>query len=296
MPISHSVLSSLRRGLLDSVAFHRCLVLLVKSSKMRIRLMQCLCLNGLLILGSIIFFNFVLSPLLALGFRITAGYVGLSGEPHEVLKLWAEWMYYALWITPIYLVSFILNTFWYRDIALEAMAVYPMGVGSRSSSTATTGSFPGQIADMLLRLIFNFVFLVYLALLVRWRWIYVINLSFMISFNAFEYKLGHMSFHQKVKYIEKHWLYFLNFSLWVSILVAQFPAMVENGLLAVLFPLLLMSASTSGKPVSISAVSRNQHMLVQWLLSWVEELPVFFIVEKTTDIVVKLIDFFHSRK
>lgn len=283
---------SAKRGLGDSLALHRCLVLIVKSSKIRTRFLQCLGLNGLLILGSILFFNYFISPVVALVSKWAFGTIAVASDQDSVIRVWAEWTYYALWITPIYLASFILNTFWYRDIALESMNVYPVSAVSRATSSTSRTSLPGLIADIILRLIFNVVFLVYLAVLVRWRLLYVLNLSFMISFNAFEYRLGHLSFHQKVKHIQKHWLYYLSFSLWVSLLVAQFPAMVENGLLAVLFPLLLMSASTCGKPVGIS-VSQKHHMLVQWALSWVEELPVFFMVEKLTDIVVKVLDISH---
>jgi hypothetical protein len=290
MAILADIALSIKHGTLDSVAVQRSLVLAVRSHKIRMRLLQCLILNGIFIVGSIAFFNLLISPIVSYIVRSV-----LTRDLHDLEKLvanWVEWIYYAFWIVPIYLVSFILNTFWYRDIARESMSVYP---GASAQAISPGLSLPGQIADMIVRVIFNFVFLVYLGVLSQWKVLYILNLSFLISFNAFEYKLGHLTFHQKLRFIERHWVYFLSFSIWVSILVAQFRAMIENGLLAVFFPILLMSASTSGRPIALNS-DANHHVIVKWILSWIENFPVFFIVEKLTDFAVWSIDFFNARR
>jgi hypothetical protein len=98
-----------------------------------------------------------------------------------------------------------------------------------------------------------------------------------------------MTLNEKIKLIENNWIYFLSFSLWVSALVTRFPTMIENGLLGVLFPLLLMNASSSTGPVPVRIPSNRFYM------GWIERFPVFYIVEKFTDIIVYLIHLYNSK-
>jgi hypothetical protein len=69
--------------------------------------------------------------------------------------------------------------------------------------------------------------------------------------------------------------------------------MVENGLLGVLFPFLLINASSSGPPVPVVV---PQDPLHRWTLGWLSKLPVFFIVEKITDVIVYSINVYNLWK
>jgi etoposide-induced 2.4 mRNA len=232
-------------GLRDSISFHRCLVLVVRSEKIRLRVFQCLVLNGVIFLGSIAFFNFFLSPIL---YKCLELFV-VKDASLEMIHKWIEWIYFGLWIAPVYLLSFILNALWYQDIASEAIELYPMKRPPTLSSTLT-----GDIAELIHRSIFNICFLVYLVFIRRWKIVYLVSLAWMIAYNSFEYKWVHfkVSFQTKISTLESSWVYFTFFGLPLALIAFQFPSLIENGLISVAFPFLLMMASTAGRQSSSS--------------------------------------------
>ena len=58
-----NVLNVLRRGVVDAIKVHKCIPPLVRSSMVRMRTMQCFVLNGVIFLGSLIVFTFILKPI-----------------------------------------------------------------------------------------------------------------------------------------------------------------------------------------------------------------------------------------
>lgn len=119
------VFTCLLRGLRDSLSLHRCLILVVKSKKLRLRLIQCLVLNGLVFLGSIFIFAKILNPLLRFMLSTILIRDPSSETAIDIIQSWIEWIYFALWIVPVYVLSFILNAIWYQDIATESIKLYP---------------------------------------------------------------------------------------------------------------------------------------------------------------------------
>lgn len=262
------------RGLFDSFALHRCLILITKSSKIRMKLVQCVILNGVIFLGSIWLFSYVISPILGYILRwilVPAGVDGVVG----VISVWIEWVYYAFWILPVYILSFVLNTLWYQDIATESMRIYPVSVSVPASSSSVTV----RIADVLYRLIFNATFLVFLALMYNFRVLYLLYLSFFISFSSFEFRFG--SINDKILSIERNWVYYLFFGFPLALIVVQFPSMVENGLISLLFPFLLMTASIGAKPAGIVLPP----MRGRFFFLWTERMRILAPVQLVTNIV-----------
>ena len=296
MTVSSSILRAAKTGLIDSVSFHRATVVLVRCPKVRSKLIQCLLLNGIIFLGSILVFHWILAPVLSrLISLILLSKHGVD-QMQEVITNWLAWVYYSLWIAPLYIVTFILNSIWYRDIAIDSVDFFSKRVPATNppvTGESATSSLPFQIADILLRSLFNLVYLGYLTVLAPYRILYAISLAFLISFNAFEFKYRQFTFSQKIELIESHWVYFLSFSLWVAILVTEFPTMVENGLLGVLFPFLLINASSAGKPIPVMVPSDPLH---RWTLGWFSKLPVFIVVEKLTDVIVYFINVYNMSK
>ena len=296
MSVSSSVIEAAKTGIRDSLSFHRAIVVLVRCPKVRSKLIQCLLLNGIIFLGSILVFHWILAPILSRVIGIILPSHGGADELQELIGTWLAWVYYSLWIAPLYIVTFILNTIWYRDIAIDSVEFFAKHVATtplQAAPDAATASLPFQIADIILRSLFNLVYLVYLTVLAPYRILYAISLAFLISFNAFEFKYRQLSFSQKINLIESHWVYFLSFSLWVAILVTEFPTMVENGLLGVLFPFLLINASSAGKPVPVVVPPDPLH---RWTLGWFSKFPIFFIVEKFTDLIVYFINVYNLSK
>ena len=281
--ILKQVRQSIFRGLLDSVAFHRGLVLIVKSEKVRVRVVQCLVLNGVIFLGSIFIFQNILGPLLrsGLGFLLQ-----LESSEHtlDVMQAWIEWIYFLLWIVPVYLLSFILNTLWYQDIARESMRVFPP-ISTRSA--ASSSSISSGIVQVIFRSLFNLIFLLYLCLLYRWKWVYAINLAWLVAYNAFEYRwiADKLTFDEKINLFEKNYIYFMFFGIGTAIFAVQFPAIVENGLISLVLPFHIMSASTAGNPPVIS-VPKSLPWLDRTVLSWLERFPVLLVPESITKFLI----------
>lgn len=274
------------RGLVDALSFHRCLVLLVRSSKLRVRVVQCLLLNGIIFLGSIFLFARMISPLLMF---ILGQVVGTDSLSLPLIQSWIEWTYFVLWIAPVYLLSFILNAFWYQDIATESIEVYPK-TASHSSKATGTSSITTEIAEVIHRSIFNACFFIYLALLRRWWFIYLVNLAWLISYTSFEYRWNHggLTFEAKVQLVERNWIYYLFFGLPLAGIAVQFPSLIENGLISVAFPFILMMSSTSAR-VSPIAINTSRSWFTRVSLSWLERLRILIAPKILSQVFVLLI-------
>ena len=199
-------------------------------------------------------------------------------------------MYYSLWIIPVYLLSFILNTLWYQDIATESMRIYPVPVAPHPGPSIQ--SVTDHIAEAIYRSIFNLVFLLGLTALVNHRWIYLVYLAFFISFNSFEFRYKSVPLQSKIVFFESNWIYFLSFGLPLSVIVVQFPTLIENGLVSLVFPFLLMTASTGSRPAGVTISAHEFNRVTRFGLSWLGRLRVFFLLEFVTNFVVWLIDKF----
>ena len=273
MSVAEQVLRSATRGVIDALSLQRCLILLVKSEKIRVRLVQCLVLNGLIFLGSIFLFNHVLRH--ALGWALA--YI-LEGDSVSAIQQWIDWIYFFFWIAPVYMLCFVLNTLWYQDIASESLRIYP----NAAPAVQTSASVTGTIVELVFRSLFNFFFLIYLALLSRIRWAYLVNMAWLISYNAFEYKWIHArtTFGEKIFAFEKNWIYFLCFGAPLALLATRFPSVVENGFVSLIFPFLLMTASTASRPQGIQI----PRQWTWWPLWWLERARVFIVPESVTKI------------
>jgi etoposide-induced 2.4 mRNA len=129
----HNALDVFFGGFYASIRIERTLLFIVASRLTAIRTLQCVTLNGLIFLGSILVFDYVLKPgILLLGgalrhlhFEILSD--DLVSDQENLLKYWkygedgvekaVEVIFTFAWLLPMYTISFILNTVWYRDIA-----------------------------------------------------------------------------------------------------------------------------------------------------------------------------------
>ena len=295
-PVPRQIGRCVTRGLLDAVSLHRCLILIVKSEKIRLRLAQCLVLNGLIFLGSIFLFSHIVTPLLRIVLaRVLASPSTNSSPVIDLIQGWIEWTYFTLWIVPVYLLSFILNAIWYQDIAVEAIRIYPSSAppaGRPQSSPTPIGS----IVEVIFRSIFSLVFLLFLICLARVRIAYFLYLAFLLAYNAFEYRWisSGILFTNKIATFEKNWIYFLSFGAPVAAVAVQFPSIIENGLISIAFPFLLMTASTASRPVGVT-LPKGRPWWIRLPLAWLERLRVFIVLETVTNAVIAAINLYNRR-
>ena len=93
----------------------------VTSPIIRRRVLQCLTLNGVLFLGSIMLLHKVVLPLSTLLFGSA---LRLSDDTVYWITLTIDKVLKTVWILPLYVFSFILNSLWYQDIAEQANLLY----------------------------------------------------------------------------------------------------------------------------------------------------------------------------
>ncbi|RHZ13311.1 hypothetical protein DYB31_001210 [Aphanomyces astaci] len=115
------------QGIQDSISLHRILLLYIQSHIVRNRTVKCVMVNGIIFLGSIFFFDYVVIPIIhLLGLALKkheqpTGGTKDSSSFHDTIDTIIFLVYQGLWMYPIYCVSFILNTIWYQELAEEGI-------------------------------------------------------------------------------------------------------------------------------------------------------------------------------
>ena len=276
---------SFLHGISDSSEGRLGVFLLFKSPKLRRKASQTVLLNGVLFIGSIQLYKYLVEP----NFRHVYAELGVDSESQEGLCWYMYTMYVATWILPMYMLSFVLNTSWYEEIATETHRLLVGGVQASRRPSApgrTTAGVPVtlRIADVLYRGIFNVVFILQSNLVYKVPYfgfiLYILHLAFLFSLTAFEYRLttaeGWTS-ERRLAFIQMRWTYFAGFGLLPAVFASLFPQFIEAGVLALLLPVGIVAA----------AVSDPDNTAVSLF-------PVFMPSLWVTGILVKLIDFFRT--
>ncbi|CAG8483119.1 5279_t:CDS:2 [Paraglomus brasilianum] len=225
-------------GVKDAFAWPSSLIVVYMSSTIRNRALKCFTLNGAIFLGSILFFNRVVLPMLyTLQAKPESGYQEKGLEKGEfemegkvkhslfvtaMLGLFVKSAYQLFWIYPVFLLSFILNAIWYQQIADKA---YSLCYGQPVVRKMSYFRIPRIIADEVYRalLVMNYVaiaILVYgipligpVVSFIFFCWIY--------AFYSFEYKwtAEGWNLEQRINYFEERWAYFAGFGMQVLLLM-----------------------------------------------------------------------------
>ncbi|KAJ3371771.1 hypothetical protein GGF31_002750 [Allomyces arbusculus] len=127
-------------GLTAALQLPKALLIIYSSRTIQVAALKCLILNGVVLLGSIVVFRYVVLALLQQLFGWALAAVLVTPDPsapppnvaaevgllvsfqsalHNVLTA----LYYVLWIYPVYALSFALNTVWCQEIADRALLI-----------------------------------------------------------------------------------------------------------------------------------------------------------------------------
>lgn len=215
-----------------------------KEPTVKQRLFQCSLWNGGVFLTSIVLFHWALLPcLLWFTELIFAG-----SENLNITWLWISsllsWIFGALWILPLFVISKIVNCMWFQDIADAAY------VKSRGRPTPINLSV--LVADLLFSVLLQAFFLIqstlatFLPIPGVGYLVGFIHMSLLYSLYAFEYKWFNMGWkvHKRLAYIESYWPYFLGFGIPLAFLTSMSASAVISGcIFSILFPLFILSAN-----------------------------------------------------
>eukprot|EP00158_Paraphelidium_tribonemae_P003182 Partr_v1_DN25940_c1_g1_i1_m68594 putative Etoposide induced 2.4 mRNA len=235
-------------GLLDALkAFPYSTLLLYRSGTLRKLAFKCFLLNGLLFLGSIAAWEFVLRPLIHMLFRLlSASQTSATSSSSRVIisvtDSLASSLYYGLWVWPVYGLSFLLNSIWYQDIATQAFRIHSSSSSSSSKKPLPYRGFVSVVADEVFR---TFMFSIYVleAMLVYFvpfvgPLVSFVLICWLYAYYSFEYNWMSKgwSLERRLIYFESHWAYFAGFGLPCTLFTFWFPQLVGGGLFALLFP------------------------------------------------------------
>ncbi|KAK8950980.1 hypothetical protein KSP39_PZI003531 [Platanthera zijinensis] len=298
-------------GFREACCVHRVFIFCLSSKALAIRTGQCFLLNGLIFLGSLFMFNTVVMPTLSWILPSECAEFG-SEQICETGKAQALYsftrfvlveLFYVFWFYPLYGFSIILSTFWYNDIARHAFEVLRR-TGLRLTEVSGEKALPenqhslhlskpgglegvmlgiGEQVYSFLLLTFFFVevvatmFIPYIGTSIS----FVLN-AWMYAYYCFEYKwnLSELSLDKRLAFFESNWAFFAGFGSPCVLAIFFFSRLVSYGVMAILFPLFVLTA----------AGSQAEHVIDSIRGSWgggPGKVPIFYAADTLSMLVLR---------
>jgi hypothetical protein len=158
----------------------------------------------------------------------------------------SELIFRVLWLYPVYCISFILNAAWYQEVADEAQQHFcPPESGERASGSGL--GFLKMVRDEIFRLLLVLGFGVQASVLgslvpgPMGVALSFVCYSWLFSFYCFEYGWSARGWRllRRTRHFEQDWLYYLGFGAPGAVATTFFPALVNGGVFALVFPLFI---------------------------------------------------------
>ncbi|XP_033610969.1 etoposide-induced protein 2.4 homolog isoform X1 [Cryptotermes secundus] len=210
------------------------------------RTLQCCALNGGVFWCSLYVFECGLLPLLKYLLTVLFGHSSSTGKSlWSWIKLFLSWTFGAFWVLPLFLLSKIVNSLWFQDIADSAYR-YSRGRPQLLSSVSKL------IADTLFSVLVQALFLVQSTLVSMLPIVFLgdvlclVHMCMLYSLYSFEYKWFNMGWelHRRLTFIESNWPYFIGFGLPLAVLTALPSSFFNSGcVFSILFPLFIISGN-----------------------------------------------------
>ncbi len=223
------------KGFRDSWRLAKPILYVIRSPGVLNRVLLCTLVNGALFIGSILFFNRLVDPFL----HRTGGWLGDYLEPIITI------LYYVFWLYPVYIVSFVLTTFWVQDIFDESFKHFYKG-----KVTPSPALTPAQFVSYLVRRIVMIGLVLVQSTMFGClpfplgRVAELIHFSLMYSYYCFEYltMAQNVGLDQSVEMFEYNWAYFLGFGFSFTAMIIVWPGMMNAGVFSLLFPFLVLTS------------------------------------------------------
>ncbi|KAG0485189.1 hypothetical protein HPP92_009268 [Vanilla planifolia] len=299
-------------GFKEACSVHRALVFCLSSKALAVRTGQCFLLNGLIFLGSIFMFNSVIIPTLLWILPNNCEQLGSeclceSGTAlaiYSFIRYMLVELFYVFWFYPLYVFSIILSTMWYNDIAKHAFEVVrrkgmhmtkvsgkiDLPDGQNGTHSSRPGGFEGvllgigeQVYSFLL-LTFFFIevvatlFIPYIGTAIS----FILN-SWMYAYYCFEYKWNHseMSLDKRIEFFESNWAFFAGFGSPCVLAIFFFSRLVSYGVMAILFPLFVLTAAGSQAEQVIDS------MRTSWGGGGPSKVPIFYAADSLSMLMLR---------
>lgn len=214
------------------------------------RIFQCCLLNGGVFMCSLLAFDFMLLPAVLSLIVLLFGHSQVSSA--NTIWSWLRPLlvctFQALWVLPLFLLSKVVNSLWFQDIADIAFR-YTTG-GRQRFLPSLSRILSDVLFSVLVQTLFLFQSLFVGALPLPIAWVNelfsLVHLSMLYSLYAFEYTWFSRGWelHRRLSFIEDNWPYFVGFGLPLAVITSWFESYFLSGsLFSLLFPLCILSAS-----------------------------------------------------
>jgi etoposide-induced 2.4 mRNA len=237
-------------------------------------------LNGGIFLLSLLFFDFILIPTLR---NIITYFMGES-PLWNLIQTTLSWIFSFIWVVPLFVLSKIINTFWFQDIAGKSSRRCSESVFELTDFDPTDAAFNYRkgkptlipsisklLADVVFSLLVQSLFLFQVSS-IHLKSSFITNpftlfqsmtmnfipyigstLSFLhicllYSLYSFEYKWFNqgLELHKRLTFIEYNWPYFMGFGFVLATLTFFCESFIINGcLFSMFFPLFIISGNES---------------------------------------------------
>lgn len=288
-------------GFLEACSLHRVVILCHRSRKLLLRTGQCFLLNGLIFLGSLGVFKWFVNPTLQWILPdpcapvTSQGFCSYNGS-YAFLRGGLLQLFYVFWFYPLYMLSFILSNIWYNDVAkygfeaieksdlssaetfrqCEVPASVIMTNAERTSGLG--GLMIGIGVQVYSILLLTFFFMeVYLVGVIPYigKILNFLLLSWMYAYYCYEYKWNFLEIplEKRLEFFESNWAFFAGFGSPCVLAIFFLSPLVSGALMAILFPLFVLTATGSGPEKSIGAPRST------WKCAGLLRLPIFYVAE-----------------
>ncbi|CAJ2649218.1 unnamed protein product [Trifolium pratense] len=301
-------------GLKEACCLHRVVILCLRSNSLLLRTGQCFLLNGFIFLGSIFLLNSVVIPALWLILPDQCSHLvshQLCDLPstfkfYSFLRLALIHLFYVLWFYPLYVFSIVLSTIWYNDIAKYGYAAMGRSkftvdkVSSQNNAPTTQDAYQAKKPSGLGGVMIGIGEQVYSVLLLSVFFLEVyatgfipyigkvlnfLLLSWMYAYYCFEYKwnFNEVALDRRLDYFESYWPFFAGFGSPCVLAIFFFSPLVGYGIMAILFPLFVLTATGSEAEQEISFEK------YKWRAAGVERLPIFYVANNVSMWILSLL-------
>ncbi|XP_059653548.1 protein EI24 homolog isoform X2 [Cornus florida] len=282
-------------GFREACCLHRVVIYCLRSRQLMIRTGQCFLLNGLIFLGSIFILKSVVIPTLQWILPDQCPHIR-SQEPcsfgsivkiYSFLRFGLVQLFYVLWFYPLYIFSIILSNICfkimcqsrYTDIAKYGFAAVgkngsnvtePSSQKVSTSRSTTLLDKPTDIEGVMIGvaeqvysvLLLSFFFLeVYVTGFIPYvgKALNFLLLCWMYAYYCFEYKwnLSGLSLERRLDFFESNCAFFAGFGSPCVLAIFFFSPLVSYGVMAILFPLFVLTATSTDADKVIACQRRK---------------------------------------
>lgn len=226
-------------GIFDSLKVFATFAIILESSKISSCLKNCMIFNGLLFIGSMIFYSYLINPI--------AEYIIYKFNFLGYFALMGKYLYYFFWLMPIFLVCQIITSFWIDEIYYESLKII-----EKQNYVVEGQDFITNLSNQLERILFVISFMLFISIINFFSYIPGVTiLKYLVicilnSVYVFEYILlqKYIRNYKSIMYfIESKIFYFLGYGILLTIIINLInSATINSSIFLMAFPFFLISS------------------------------------------------------